>query len=177
VYLLLDALPEAVDKAFMTGAKLPRTVLVACLGNPDCGDDGIGPAVGERLRPVLPAGAALVIRRGDMLSLIEDFAGYDAAVCVDAAAPMGAPGRVHRIDLASGELPQELLSTSTHGFGLAEAIEMARALGRVPQDIIIFAIEGACFDTGAAMTPQVLAAVEEAARLAAAEAGRLSGVI
>jgi hydrogenase maturation protease len=158
----------------MTGPAAPRNVLVACLGNPDRGDDGIGLLVAQKLETLLPAGVALLWRRGDMFSLIGDFEGYRALVCVDAAAPMGSPGRIHRIDLATGKVPRELLATSTHSFGLPDAIELARALDRAPQSIVIYAVEGSCFDAGAAMTCAVAAAAEEAARLAAAEAGRLS---
>lgn len=158
----------------MTDRAPTRRVLVACLGNPDRGDDGIGPLVGEKLEKQLPASAELIVRRGDMLSLIDDFAGYDAVICVDAAAPMGSPGRIHRIDLASEELPRELLSASTHGFGLADAIELARSLNRAPHRIVIYAIEGASFDAGADITPAVAAGADETTRLAAAEAIRLS---
>ena len=158
----------------MTGPAAPRNVLVACLGNPDRGDDGIGLLVAQKLETLLPAGVAFLWRRGDMFSLIGDFEGYRALVCVDAAAPMGSPGRIHRIDLTNGEVPRELLATSTHSFGLPDAIELARALDRAPQSIVIYAVEGSCFDAGAAMTCAVAAAAEEVARLAAVEAGRLS---
>ncbi len=147
-----------------------RKVLVACLGNPDRGDDGLGAAVAQRLEKMLPANVALIMRSGDMLSLIEDFPGFDAIVCVDAAGPMGTPGRIHR--LAAGELPKGFPLASTHGFGLADAIEMARALHRAPQEIAVYAVEGCCFDAGAPMTPAVAAAADETARRIAAEVGR-----
>ncbi len=153
---------------------MPRRILVACIGNPDRGDDGIGPLVAAKLEGRLPGHAALIVRRGDMLALAEDFAGCGALVCVDAAAPMSSPGQIHRIDLTTEELPRELLSASTHGFGLAYAIELARALGRVPQIIVIYAVEGACFDAGAALTQAVAAAADETTRLVAAEVDRLS---
>ncbi len=148
----------------MTAAPGLRKVLVACLGNPDRGDDGLGASVAGRLEKALPANAALIARSGDMLSLIEDFAGFDALICVDAAAPMGSPGQIHRIGLATGELPHDLLTASTHGFGLADAIGLARALGSAPLDIAVYAVEGRCFDAGAPMTPEVAAAAEETAR-------------
>jgi Ni,Fe-hydrogenase maturation factor len=230
----------------MTETSAARKILVACIGNPDRGDDGIGPLVAAKLEGRLPGDAALIVRRGDMLGLAEDFAGCDALVCVDAAAPVSSPGKIHRIDLiqigfgkrhphpnplpkgrgnlaATGyssapsprphplagaaakdasmprrayaekdrmrrdsvkqstgfgltteELPRELLSPSSHGFGLADAIKLARALGRAPQTIVIYAVEGACFDAGAALTRAVAAAVDETARLVAAEVERLS---
>ena len=158
----------------MTEPAAPRKILVACIGNPDRGDDGIGPLVAAKLEGQLPGHAALIVRRGDMLALAEDFAGCGALVCVDAAAPMTSPGQIHRIDLTTEELPRELLSASTHGFGLADAIELARALGRAPEIIVIYAVEGACFDAGAALTHAVAAAADKTARLVAAEVDRLS---
>ena len=87
---------------------VPRKVLVACLGNPDRGDDGLGAAVARALAGRLPDGVGLAVRSGDMLGLIDDWAGFDAVVCVDAAAPMdaslGTPGRIHRVDLARDDL-------------------------------------------------------------------------
>jgi hydrogenase maturation protease len=108
-----------------------------------------------------------------MLSLIEDWANFDALVCVDAAAPTGAPGRIHRIDLAADELPQNISPTSSHGLGLAEAIALARALKCAPQDIIVYAIEGCCFNGGAPVTPQVTAAAGDVADRIADEVTRL----
>ncbi len=157
----------------MTETAPPRKVLVACIGNPDRGDDGIGPLVAQKLEGHLAGGAPLIVRRGDILALAEDAAGFDALICVDAAAPVDTPGRIHSVDLTNEELPRELCTTSTHGFGLADAIELARALNRAPQTIMIYAVEGECFDTGASMSQAVAAAAEEVARLAASEASRL----
>ena len=109
----------------------------------------------------------------DMLSLIEDWAGFDALLCVDAAAPMGVPGRIHRIDLTTDELPPNTSFTSCHAFGLGEAIRLARTLQRAPQDIIVYAVEGCCFDGGAALTAAVTAAASEVARRVIAEVGHL----
>ena len=79
--------------AFMTEPAAARKVLVACLGNPDRGDDGIGALVAGSSQACSPPAQSFCVRSGDMLSLIDDCAGSDALVCVDAAAPMGAPGR------------------------------------------------------------------------------------
>ena len=158
----------------MTEPAAAPKILVACIGNPDRGDDGIGPLVAAKLEGQLPGDAALIVRRGDMLALAGDFAGCGALVCVDAAAPMSSPGQIHRIDLTTEELPRELLSASTHGFGLADAVELARALGRAPPTIVIYAVEGACFDAGATLTHAVAGAADETARLVAAEVDRLS---
>ena len=85
---------------------------------------------------------------------------------------MTVPGRIHRFDLARDTLPRELAVTSSHAFGLAEAIELARALQRAPQTIIVYAVEGGCFDGGGALTPEVATAAGVVADHVVAEIGR-----
>ncbi len=150
-----------------------RKVLIACLGNPDRGDDGAGAMVARALAGRLPEDVALVVRGGDMLGLIEDWAGFDALVCVDAAAAAGVPGRIHRIDLANETLPAAMSVTSGHAFGLAEAVQLARTLRRAPVEIIVYAIEGGTFEAGAPVTVEVATAAGEVARRVIAEVDRL----
>lgn len=152
---------------------IPRKILVVGLGNPDRGDDAVGVIVAQELAGRLPADVALLLRSSDMLSLIEDWAGFDALVCVDAAAAMGVPGRIHRIDLTADELPPNVSFTSCHAFSLIDAIRLARTLQRAPQDIIVYAVEGCCFDGGAPVTVAVAAAATEVACHVIAEVGHL----
>lgn len=145
------------------GSGSARKILVVAIGNPDRGDDGVGPLVAIRLAGRLPPDVALIVRRGDILSLIEDWNGCDALVCVDAAGPMETPGRIHRIDAVADALPRDAPFASSHEFGLTGAIALAHALRSLPEIVIVYAIEGACFDGGAPMTPEVVAAAAEAA--------------
>jgi hydrogenase maturation protease len=153
-------------------AMLPK-VLVVAIGNPDRADDGVGALVAAELAGRLPPDVALTTRSGDILSLMEDWAGFDAVVCIDAVAPMERPGRVFRIDAGAGELPHDLSFASSHAFGLAEAIALADALKSLPGTVIVYAVEGASFDGGAEMTPEVGAAAAEVADRVVAEVGRL----
>ena len=150
-------------------------MLVVGLGNPDRGDDGIGAIVVQQLAGRLPADVALLTRSSDMLALITDWAGVDALVCIDAASPMMGPGHIHRIDLAIDALPPNISITSSHAFGLADAVSLARTLQLAPQDIIVYAVEGCCFDSGAPPTVEVMMAVDEVARHILAEVGHLRG--
>lgn len=153
--------------------------LVIGLGNPDRGDDGVGARVAHQLAGRLPDAVRILTRRGDLLSLIDDWADVEALICIDAAAPQGAPGRIHRIDLTRDALPRDPTATSSHALGLPEAIALARTLGRAPSRILVYAIEGCRFDCGASLTPAVAAAagivasrvVEDCARLAGLEGG------
>lgn len=148
-------------------------ILVVGIGNPDRGDDGIGPLIVERLAEQPPSDVRLIVRSGDMLGLVDDWAEYDAVICIDAAAPLDTPGRIRCVDATSGHLAPGPLPASSHAFSLGEAIALARALGTLPGEVMILAIEGACFGAGAVMTPSVSAAVGEAVRLVHEEITRL----
>jgi hydrogenase maturation protease len=117
----------------------------------------------------VPPDVAIIERSGDALALIDDWEGRDAVILVDASAPCGAPGSVHRIDLLKDALPPELSLSSTHAFGVAEAVGLADALDLLPRRVIAYAIEGANFDPGAPISPQVAAVAGEVAERIAAE--------
>jgi hydrogenase maturation protease len=146
-------------------------LLVIGFGNPDCGDDDAGPRTARLLMGRMPAGRVLE-RHADALGLIDEWRGVGALVVIDAAMAMGRPGHLHRRDIARGDLPRELAFGSTHAFGLPEAVALARRLGRLPARAWVFAIEGADFTPGAAMTPAVTAAVERLAGRLTLESGR-----
>ena len=150
------------------------TTVVIGIGNPDRGDDGVGAAVARLLAPRLPPEIRVSARACDLTSLLYDWAGADNAICIDASEPAGSPGRIRRLDLAHDSLPAELLPISSHGFGLAEMVVLARTLGQAPTSIIVYAIEGLCFDPGAALSPPVIASVVTAADLIASELRALS---
>lgn len=154
----------------------PRAVIVMGIGNPDRADDAIGPMVAARLLRDLPQ-TPVVSRANDAFALIEEWTGVQTAVLIDAAAVISSPGRIHRIDLSCDELPCELGISSTHAFGLAQAIALARALGRLPERVIVYAVEGVCFDQGADMSPQVAAAADEVTQLVAAEVRACRGYV
>lgn len=137
-----------------------RDILVIGLGNPDCGDDGIGPLVAQALSRRLPDGVRVLTRLGDALALLEDWRGAEAVLVVDAAAPMSEPGRIHRIDAVREALPKMPPVSSTHAFGLGEAVDLARVLDALPPQLILFAVEGTSFAPGAAMTREVATAAE-----------------
>jgi hydrogenase maturation protease len=86
-----------------------------------------------------------------------------------------APGTVHRFEVAERPLPAGLRSsTSTHAVGIGEAIELARALGRLPSRLVVYAVEGQCFEAGATLSGAVAAAVDRVAEVVLDEARQLA---
>jgi hydrogenase maturation protease len=140
--------------------------LVIGIGNPDRGDDGIGPTVARGLRARAPAGVEVLEADGEATALVELLAGADVAWLVDAAVSGAPPGTIRRLDPVAAPLPRSLFAVSSHGLGLTEAVELSRALDSLPRRLVVFAIEGAEFAPGARLTPAVAAAaVEVEARL------------
>jgi hydrogenase maturation protease len=158
-------------------------VLVVGLGSPDRGDDAIGPAVAaEVAQAVAERGIAgvHVVEHEDPTGLVDllDPTGrpagaWDAVVVVDAMRSGSPPGAVTVLevgldgkDLAS--LGARLLPgpAGTHGFGLAGAIELSRALDRLPPRVVAIGIEAVGFEHGAPLSAPVLAAIPRAAKAA-----------
>jgi hydrogenase maturation protease len=152
-------------------------VLVAAIGNPDRGDDGFGPAVANRLRGRVPAGVRVIECGGDVLSVIEEWAGFSAVIVVDAAAPIGRPGRIRRLDLRGPSPLVAFARGSTHAFGIAEAVELARSLGRLPRHLVVYLVEGERFDIGAPLSPAVSDAVDRVAETILAELSRRAAAL
>jgi hydrogenase maturation protease len=149
--------------------------LVIGVGNPWRGDDGAGLAVTRRLRELSPAGVEVREIEGDATALMDVWAGADRVVVIDAAQSGAPPGTVRRFDAHAKALPARLLRSSTHAFGVPEAIELARALGRLPATVDVYAIEGASFATGDRLTPSVEQATETLAAALAARSARFHG--
>lgn len=143
------------------GKSSRESVLAIGLGNPDRGDDGAGPAVASLLRT---QGVHVIEHLGDGLALINLWEGHSAVVVVDATASGATPGTIRRFDAAAGPLPREAFAVSSHAFGLAEAVEMARGLGRLPATVIVYGIEGESFALGAGLSGRVEEACARVAR-------------
>ncbi|MDW8337622.1 MAG: hydrogenase maturation protease [Thermoleophilia bacterium] len=140
-----------------------------CLGSAYRGDDAVGPKVAARLRA---AGARVLECADEPTRLLDEWADLDTVVVVDAIST-GAPlGTVHRIDVGDGPLPRDLRLASTHALGVADALELGRALGRAPSRVVVLGIEGARFGVGEEMSPEVAAALDALADAALAELAR-----
>jgi hydrogenase maturation protease len=146
----------------MTGDDRPL-VLVVGVGNQDRGDDGFGLAVANRLLGRVPPTVSILERSGDAIALIEDWNGIPMVIVIDAVAPISEPGRVHRLDLSNSPLPIGFAPRSSHAFGVAETVELARRLGRLPRCLVAYLVEGEQFETGAPLSQAVVEAVEDVA--------------
>lgn len=153
------------------GARPPRRVLVAGVGNLFMGDDGFGVAVAGRLagRP-LPDGVQVIdfgIRGMDLVYALGD--GYDAAILVDAA-PRGQPPGT--LEVLEPDLAENLfMGFHGHGMDPVAVLAMARQFGPLPERVLILACEPLSVgdpdgeEIHAELSPPVQAAVEPALAL------------
>jgi hydrogenase maturation protease len=129
-------------------------MMVIGVGNEWRCDDGAGLEVARRV-----GGREL---SGEPIGLVDALESADEVTIVDAVFSGAPPGTVHEFEAGAEPLPVALFgSSSTHALGLAEAIEIARSLGRLPARVRVLGIEGARFDYGQGLSHEVEEAVEE----------------
>jgi hydrogenase maturation protease len=141
-------------------------ILVVGLGSPDRGDDAVGPTVARTVAARdLPG--VVVIEHEDPTDLVELWSGVETVVVVDAVRSGAPPGTLHVRE--TGATGARLVEGSpwggsggTHALGLAAAVELARALGRLPRQVLVVGIEAEQFDYGNPLSPAVAGAVATA---------------
>ena len=137
------------------------TLLLIGLGNLQRGDDGVGIAV---VRRVAEIAEIEVVESDDPASLIDTWSEAARVVVVDAMKSDGSPGTVLTLDVTESPLPSDgWAKGGTHSLGLAAAVELSRALGRLPQRLVVVGIEVDGLIAGSELSPAVRAAVQRAA--------------
>ena len=138
--------------------------MVIGVGNVWRGDDAAGLEVVRRLRRLAPPPEVTVIEQeGEPASLLDAWQGADRVLVVDGVSSGSPPGKIHRFEAGEGPLPAQFFRSSTHLLGLAEAVELARELDRLPGSLAVYGIEAKCFDPGEELSPAVRSAVERLA--------------
>ena len=156
----------------MTGGAAERVIVIGVGTEFRC-DDGAGPAVIERLRGTVPADVELLASDGEPTRLMETWTDAAVAIVVDAVSGGGAaPGTLHRVVVPGeaagrdgapppGRLAPTTTPASSHGLGLGAAIELSRALSRLPGQLILHGVQGEVFGYGQAFSSAVAAAIDD----------------
>ncbi len=131
--------------------------MVIGVGNALRHDDAAGLEVARMVRALVdPARVAVIEHEGEQSALLDIWEGAAAVVLVDAIRSGAPAGTIHRVDASEQPLPAPPWgSSSTHAIGVAEAIELARALGRLPARVVVYGVEGARFDAGDGLSKEV----------------------
>ena len=137
-------------------------MVVIGVGNEHRHDDGVGPAVADRVAALALAGVRVL---SCPTAILDAWSGAELAVVIDAVLVDGGvggpPGRVHvrtLQDLA------ERRSVSSHDLNLAQTYRLGLALGRAPASVTVVGIDVADTGHGVGLSPAVAAALPEAVR-------------
>ncbi len=142
---------------------MTTAVLVIGVGNIFRGDDGVGLMVAARLQEMGLADVTVREQSGEGTSLIAAWENAAYVIVVDAVQSGAEPGTIYRLDVTEKPIPAEYGSHfSGHAFGVAGAVEMARLLGKLPQRLIVYGIEGLSFTTGQGLSVEVEGVLETA---------------
>jgi hydrogenase maturation protease len=137
-------------------------VKIIAVGNPFCGDDGVGAAVLDRIREdSLFSGADLIDAQTDSLSLIEQFTTNGLHIIIDAARMGQVPGDIVR--MRPDEISQKIRwdRLSLHGFGLAETLGLAQRIDKAPERLVIIGVEPEIVEINQGLSETVDAAIPE----------------
>ena len=128
------------------------------VGNPYRRDDGIGPAVAAAISDRNLTGVVVLSCAGEMTQILDAWAGARIAVVVDAAVN-GTPGQVRRCALDEFV---EATPFSSHELSLHRTYELARALDRAPERVVVVSVDVEDTGHGEGLSPVVAAALPRA---------------
>jgi hydrogenase maturation protease len=91
--------------------------------------------------------------------MLDSWEGRRCAVVVDAMQTGAAPGTVVVFDASSAAVPAMTRLSSSHALGAATSVELARAIGKLPDRLVVVGVEADSVRLGSAVTPAVASVV------------------
>jgi hydrogenase maturation protease len=139
--------------------------LLLGVGNPDRGDDGVGTEVAARVARLGIPGVE-VATEAEPLALLEHLrrTGLDQVVVVDATVPGPEPGRVRVLPVGAARLVRRTGPAGTHALGVADAVELARALDLLPARLALVGVEAGSSGVGEGLSGPVQARLGDVVR-------------
>jgi len=137
-------------------------ILVIGIGNDFRSDDAVGLYVARELENKGLDGVTIIEGINDGTSMIELWDNRSLVFVVDCVASGGNPGRIYRFDAFKEKIPESRFpSFSSHAFNITDTIALARNIDRLPENMIIYGIEGRTIDTGDKLTDAVKKAADD----------------
>lgn len=157
---------------------MPEPMLVIGVGNPYRRDDGFGLAVLSRLQDLALPGVSIVEESGEPAALIARWSGHPLVIMVDAVSSGAAPGSIHQLECGNGiwDVGSRRSSASTHGLGVADAVELGGLLDQLPARLVILGVETQDVTNGTGLSTRVAAAVDPVVGKIAAMTAAVSGM-
>ena len=149
------------------------------LGNPFMGDDAVGVVVARKLRQYEQTSVLIVEGGLAGLNLLHEMEDTDTLILIDAVHSQSEAGTIFRFTVPQdlekiGKLAWGASASSTHSFGLAEALTLAHTLEVLPAHVILYGIELGQIQKGQGLSPTVSKAMKDVVNRIAVEELRLS---
>lgn len=153
-------------------------IIVLGVGNILLSDEGVGVRAVEKLQRdfVLPAGVEVIDGGTTGMEMLEDLAGADHILIVDAVRSGNAPASIVRI---AGEQVPVFFRTklSPHQIGLSDVLATLVLTGEQPGGVTVIGVEPVSLETAMALSPQVEAVLPEVVSLVVEELRQLGVVV
>ena len=146
-----------------------KPIRIIGIGNSFAGDDAVGIHVVRKLKEsTIPApipGIEMIEAGLDGLALLDNFSGIERGLVIDAMQSGHDTGTIIRL-----EIPRELdrlseftwrsRTSSTHTFGLGEALMLGYTLGMLPSSLTVYGIELGQLNAGTPLSKKVSDSIE-----------------
>jgi hydrogenase maturation protease len=134
----------------------------------------VGLLVVRYLKSNLPGSVIIRESPGFALDLLVAWQDAEAVILVDAVHSQVKPGTIYHYDAHCEPVPLEIFpSTSTHGWGVAEALALGQTLRQLPPYLSIYGIAGKNFGLGMSVSLKVREAIVTVADLVTRELASL----
>ena len=130
-------------------------IVIVGMGNELLGDEGIGVTVARTLSSLAgrPRDVQVVEAGGSPLGLVHAIARRRKAVIVDCARMNEPPGTIRRFSPREVVSRKSLSGLSAHEGDVLDTLATSRMLGECPEEVVLFGIEPASMEPGAALSP------------------------
>lgn len=140
-----------------------RTLVIG-IGNEYRADDAVGLHVARQLVRLAPPDCDVKELPGEGSQLLIAWQDYHRVVLVDAVRSRAQPGTIHRVNALDDVLPDNWIHHSAHTVSLQHAIDLARALNRLPEVLDVYGIEISNLNPGVGLSAEVRQAAERVAQ-------------
>ncbi len=127
------------------------------------GDDQIGWLVADRLAAVMAPNQLEIRRAASPMDLLDWLDDVDRLIICDACRGLKRVGQIRRWNWPTSEIPAVAWS-GTHDLSLPAVLALAQRLGRLPNHVVVWAIEGAIGSAGETPSAGVAAAIPAVAQ-------------
>jgi hydrogenase maturation protease len=137
------------------------STLIIGVGNEYRSDDGLGVHIARELRRHLPESIRVIEASGEGTALMGSWRGAAHVLIIDAVSSNEPTGAIHRLDALHEQIPKRMFASSSHQFGVAEAVAMARELNELPEALTLYGIEAESFEPGVGLSESVVRSVPD----------------